>query len=156
MVKVSLPAIVLILLVVFVFFIVPLSPTLKLAFQIKTDGTPMLNIIDRTYAKVSLFSIWNATKGNIALSYIAGSQGSYTLTISILYGGTYSYGAYSGGALLSSATFSSLGDGNYQIYVAYLPRFGEQPNIPYLLILNLYYPNGQVAVNGLFVTIYPT
>ncbi len=138
--------------------LLPLSPTLRVTFSIakSMNGQPTLTIDNSFYSKASFFATSGATKGNITLSYVTGSQGPYTLSISILYGGTYSYGAYSGGAVLSSATFYSLGDGQYQIYVAYLPRFGEQPNIPYLLIFNLYYQNGQVAVNGLFVTIYPT
>ncbi len=150
-------AIILIVLVLVSVFILPLTPTLRVAFTIRTTNSqPTLTIIDQAYAKVSLFATSSATKGNITLSYLAGSQGTYYLTIAILYGGTYSSGAYSGGTVLSQGTFYSLGDGEYQIYVAYFPRFGEQPNIPYLLIFNLYYQNGQVAVNGLFVTIYPT
>jgi hypothetical protein len=149
MVRVSFAAVIIVVIVAFAFFILPLSPTLRLSFQITTptnySGPPTLEILDASYAKFSLYATAKDTKGNIALTYLGATQGNYVLSIAISYNNNP----------VSTGGFSNLGDGVYSMYVAYLPQFGEQPSIPYFVTLTLYYSNG-IAVGSQTRTIYPT
>jgi len=144
----ALPVFLLVLIVAFAFLALPLSPTLKATFKITRQNSytaPKIELADATYNKVSLLASTSATKGSITVSYLGATQGSYSLTIVIAYGGN----------VLSSGSYSSLGDGLYQMYVAYLPRFGEQASTPYFVTFNLFYSDGTPATN-LTITIYPT
>jgi hypothetical protein len=145
---IALPLIFLVLLVSFTVLLLPISPTLRVTFKIATPNqylAPTIEIVDATYNKASLFATASATKGNITLSYLGVKQGSYMLYVAVSYGGT----------MLSNEMFKPLGDGTYQIYVAYLPRLGEQASTPYVVAFQLFYSNGQPATTSQ-ITIYPT
>jgi len=136
--------VVLVLVVLFSFVAFPLSPTLRASFRITTppQSPPTMEVVDASYSKTPLLA--TATQGNITVSYLEGTQGYYSLTIVITYGGT----------VLSFGTYSSLGDGLYEMYVAYFPRFGEQPATPYSVTFSLSYSNG-IAIGDLTLPIYP-
>jgi hypothetical protein len=101
-----------------------------------------MEVVDASYSKTPLLG---STPGNITISYPEGTQGYYSLTIVITYGDD----------VLSSGSYSSLGDGLYQMYVAYFPRLGEQPATPYTVTFSLSYSNG-IAIGYLTLPIYPT
>ena len=110
-----LPLILLIFLVSFSFLALPLAPTLKVTFKITSQiYPPAVQVTEAIYNKVSLFATTSTTKGNIILSYLGVTTGSYSLFIAVSYGAT----------TLSTDTFSPLGDGLYQLSVTYLPRWG--------------------------------
>ena len=136
--------VVLVLVVSLSFVAFPISPTLKASFRITTppQSPPTMEIVDSSYSKTSLLG---STQGNITISYPEGTQGYYSLTIVITYGDN----------VLSSGSYSSLGDGLYQMYVVYFPRFGEQPATPYSITFSLSYSNG-IAIGYLTLPIYPT
>jgi len=141
-----LPLILLIFLVSFSFLALPLAPTLKVTFKITSQiYPPAVQVTEAIYNKVSLFATTSTTKGNIILSYLGVTTGSYSLFIAVSYGAT----------TLSTDTFSPLGDGLYQLSVTYLPRWGEQSSTPYIVAFTLFLSNGQPVAN-LQITVYPT
>jgi hypothetical protein len=140
-----LPAFILIAIISFSILVLPITPTLTAAFKIDSRASPTFEVTEKAYNKVSLFASTSMTKGDITLSYLAGTVGTYSLFVAISYGGD----------TLSTVLFESLGDGLYQISVAYLPRLGEQPSIPYLVSFTLLAQNGQ-KIMDVVVTVYPT
>ncbi len=136
--------VVLVLVISFSFVAFPLSPTLKAGFRITTppQSPPTMEVVEATYGKTSLLG---STQGNITVSYLEATPGYYSLTIVITYGGT----------VLSFGSYSSLGDGLYEMYVVYFPRFGEQSATPYSVTFSLSYSNG-IAIGDLTLPIYPT
>ncbi|HYW01083.1 MAG TPA: hypothetical protein VE862_06405 [Candidatus Acidoferrum sp.] len=138
--------VVLVLVVLFSFVAFPLSPTLRASFRITTppQSPPTMEIVDASYSKTSLLTSASSNLGNITVSYLQGTQGYYSLTIVITYGGT----------VLSSGSYSSLGDGLYEMSVAYFPRTGEQTATPYSVTFSLSYSNG-IAIGDLTLPIYP-
>jgi len=136
--------VVIVLVVLSSFVALPISPTLKASFRITTppQSPPTMEIVDSSYSKTPLLG---STQGNITISYPEGTQGYYSLTIVITYGDN----------VLSSGSYSSLGDGLYQMYVVYFPRFGEQSATPYSITFSLSYSNG-IAIGYLTLPIYPT
>ena len=103
-----------------------------------------MEVVEASYGKTSLLSAGGST-GNITLSYLQATQGDYSLTIVITYGGT----------VLSSESYILLGDGLYEMHVSYFPRFGEQSATPYSITFSLSYSNG-VAIGDLTLPIYPS
>jgi hypothetical protein len=101
-----------------------------------------MEIVEAAYGKTPLLG---SIQGNITVSYLEAKPGYYSLTIVITYGGT----------VLSFGSYSSLGDGLYEMYVVYFPRFGEQSAIPYSIAFSLSYSNG-IAIGDLTLPIYPT
>ena len=138
---------VLVLVILFSFAAFPLSPTLRASFRITTppQSPPTMEVVEATYSKTPLLATADSTQGNITVSYLEGTPGYYSLTIIITYGGT----------VLSFGSYSSLGDGLYEMYVVYFPRFGEQPATPYSVTFSLSYSNG-IAIGDLTLPIYPT
>jgi len=136
--------VVLVLVVLFSFVAFPLNPTLRASFRITTppQSPPTMEIVDASYSKTSLLT--SANLGNITVSYLQGTQGYYSLTIVITYAGT----------VLSSGSYSTLGDGLYEMSVAYFPRTGEQAATPYSVAFSLSYSNG-IAIGDLTLPIYP-
>ena len=133
-------------LISFVFLAWPLSPTLTTSFRITTpsQSPPTMEAVDANYNKAALFTSMTAA-GKIAISSSAASQGQYSLTIVISYAGN----------VLSTGSYTSLGDGLYEMQVSFLPRFGEQTTSPYLVSFSLSYSNG-VGIGDLTLPIYPT
>jgi len=124
----------------------PLGPTLGATFRITTppQSPPTMEVVESSYGKTSLLSTGGST-GNITLSDLQATQGDYSLTIVITYGGT----------VLSSGSYSFLGDGLYEMHVSYFPRFGEQSATPYSVTFSLSYSNG-VSIGDLTLPIYPS
>jgi len=132
-------------LICLVFLVWPLSPTLNISFRITTpsQSPPTMEAVDANYDKAPLLTSITAT-GKITVSSSEATQGQYSLTIVISYGGN----------VLTTGSYTSLGDGLYEMHVTYLQRYGEQTTNPYLVSFSLSYSNG-VAIGDLTVPIYP-
>ena len=132
-----------------IIFFVPSCPTLAVTFSIAETTSyppkPALSVVTWSYAKVSLSSSSGVTKGQVLLSF-AGTvtQGAYTLTIGVDYGGA---------VVTQPTSFGSVGQGTYQARVAYWPR-QENTNMPYVVTITVTQSGAEPAT--LIVSILPT
>jgi len=121
----------------YVIFVVPLCPTLTVTFKItympaKLEHT--LEVPSHSYTKSSLSSVAGIAKGDIMLIYVAGTVGHYSVSVAVTYGNEK----------LPAGTFTSLGEGTYQIRVVYWPR-AEDKSTPYAVTFTLFFGTSQVA-----------
>jgi hypothetical protein len=130
----------------FLVFYVPISPVLTVSFQISPYQVAgqwhWIEVLDRSYSKVSLAASASMTKGITSLAVVSAQYGEYTLVITINYSGE----------TLSSGSFGPLGNGKYMIQTAYWPR-SEQAGIPYSISFAIF-ANGQ-QIDSALTTIVP-
>lgn len=140
------PLVIMLLLASFAVFYVPISPVLTASFQIApyqiAGQMHWIEILDRSYSKLSLGSSASMTKGITSLAVIGAQYGEYTLVVTISYSGE----------TLSSGSFGPLGNGKYMIQTVYWPR-SEQAGIAYSVTLVLF-ANGQ-QIDQALTTIVP-
>jgi len=119
-----------IILVVVTISFLPVSPSMTLTFEVKTQvGYPQATtvaVLSTSYQKISFMTYFVSERDTLLLTPTTGQTGAYVLDIAVTYAGVQ----------ISSGNFSDIGDGVYQLKVNYFPR-SEQRDIPYQLEIRL-------------------
>jgi hypothetical protein len=148
--KVSIPALMLILLVVAMFlFFAPLNPSITVTFRLEPNpnpnDAPIVTVEAWNYAKLSITSSANVPKGTVLLIGYAGQPvPEYSVLVRIAYGQRN---------LTQDGIVFTVGPGSYQMRVVYSPM-AEQTNIPYSITISAAAPGNQTFV-GTFVNVFP-
>lgn len=126
--------------------VLPICPTITLAFEVKTQGygqTPTITLTSVLYQKVPFLSYLSSERDKLVLSRVTAQEGEYSLSVTVRYGD----------AQISQGGFPTVGNGIYQLRISYFPRT-EDSKTPYQFDLNLASPFGSPPT--LSVDVYPS
>jgi hypothetical protein len=119
-----------IILVFALFAFLPVSPSMTLTFEVKTQTnypqTITVGVLSTYYQKISFVAYFVSERDTLLLTPTTGQPGTYALQIMVKYSGVQ----------ISLGDFSNIGDGVYQLKVNYFPR-SEQRAVPYQVDITL-------------------